>query len=239
MPKTYVFLVFVLLIISCSDTNHNESYQDVQIKNQESVMVEDELKVEAVEEIDEERTFGSIEIAFAEFNFTIYNSSFYEGRMIGNSNKDTVSAYLELGEHLDSATIEIHHGGVHNIDIYQMYENSITIMNEGPHCDLINWKHYHSEWVAIKKHNNYDFTAETYTDSDWQKFIDVDVKELQDAVTVHCGKEWTEHINNIKKYNDYPCGVSMSRIFFKVILTNKQSGKITEKTITFEIPMGC
>jgi len=36
------------------------------------------------------------------------------------------------------------------IKLYQSFENSITIINEGPHCDLVKWKHYNSEWKELK-----------------------------------------------------------------------------------------
>ena len=236
MQKTFYSLSFILLMLSCTETNDNIPYQDVELQSQESTIVEDELKVNSFEE---ERIFGSLEIMFSEFDFTIYNSSFYETRTVSISSQDTVSTYLELGEYLDSATIEIHHDGTHNIEIYQMYENSITIMNEGPHCDLINWKHYHSKWVKIKKYNDYDFVAETYTEEDWDKFLDIEVKELHNAVLEHCGEEWAELVNDIENYNEYPSGISMNKIFFKVVLTNKSSGEKTEQIITIEIAMGC
>ena len=105
MQKTFYSLSFILLMLSCTETNDNIPYQDVELQSQESTIVEDELKVNSFEE---ERIFGSLEIMFSEFDFTIYNSSFYETRTVSISSQDTVSTYLELGEYLDSATIEIH-----------------------------------------------------------------------------------------------------------------------------------
>lgn len=243
MNRQIYFLLLLSILTGCAQKNSENQYQDIEILEQYDIQNPDDTKVLPVKNMEEgyaeERVYGSLEFTFTDFDFTIYNASFYENRIINGINKDTVSTYLELGEYLDSATIEIHHGGVHNIEIYQMHENSISIQNEGPHCDLIDWKHYYSDWVRIKQLNNYDFVAETYTEKDWEIFIDISNEELQNAVLNHCGEEWAEHISEIKNYNDYPSSVSMSRIFFKIVLTHNQTEKITEQIIAIEIPMGC
>ena len=48
-------------------------------------------------------------------------------------------------------------------------------------------------------------------------------------------KFWSKDIKNV---NEYPSGVSMSRIFLKILLTD-ENDSVIEKTIEFEIPMGC
>ena len=115
----------------------------------------------------------------------------------------------------------------------------MTIMDEGPHCDLKEWKHYYSEWKKL----NYDlkenvFISDLYEQEDWDKFIDVNINELKTAVEKECGDYWSVHIKDIKNVYEYPIGVSMSRIFLKILLTD-ENDIITEKTISFEIPMGC
>ena len=62
--------------------------------------------------------------------------------------------------------------------------------------------------------------------------------ELKLAVKNNCQEHWLDLLMNVKDINDYPIGVSMSRIFLKLILTEKN--KVTsEKLIVFNIPMGC
>ncbi len=227
-----------LLITSCSEQmeSQNNSYESVDIIQQESIQAGDSKKDEAFEP---DITSGSITLEFTHFDFTIIHHSIYKDRIIDKQTEDTIQLYLDLGEYLDSAIIEIHHGGLYNIDIYQMYENSLTINNEGPHCDLVDWEHYYSDWVAIKKHNNYDFVAETYTSEDYNRFIDADITEFQAAVLETCGEEWAEHILEVEDFNDYPCSVGMNKIYFKIILTNEETGENIQQIISFEIPMGC
>ena len=236
MRKLTFLMFFFIVMTSCEqqkDIQANQ-YESIEIIDQEIIIAED-IKKEPAPEVEN----GFIKIDYPEFEFTISHQSLYGDGIINKKNKDTTELYLDLGEYIDSAIIEIHHDGIYNIDIYQKHENSLTISNEGPHCDLIDWKHYNSEWIPIKKYNNYDFVAQKYSDEDWQRFIDVDISEIQDAVLEHCGEEWAERVIDIKNYNDYPCSVSMNRILFKIVLTNKETGKSIEQIIVFEVPMGC
>ena len=45
-------------------------------------------------------------------------------------------------------------------------------------------------------------------------------------------------IENIKTVKDYPVGMATSKILLKIIMTDS-GDKVTEKTIKFDIPMGC
>ena len=112
-------------------------------------------------------------------------------------------------------------------------------MNEGPHCDLTEWKHYYSEWKKLNYNvEENSFISDSYKRKDWEKFISVSVNELKKAVEKECGGNWSDLIEDIKSVNEYPCGVSMSRIFLKILLTD-ENDLVSERIISFEIPMGC
>ena len=153
---------------------------------------------------------------------------------------DTTNVYIDLGETVQDKTIRIkHHVDYKSIKIFQKHENSIAIMDEGPYCDLTDWKHYYSSWTPLKSVlKNNQFKTVSYADKDWNKFIKIDIKELKATVKSHCGETWSDLIKHIKSVNEYPSGVSMNRIYIKVILTTLDDIKI-EKIIAFNIPMGC
>ena len=73
-----------------------------------------------------------------------------EDKKLNETQKDTVYLYSELGETIEGQTISISTEQLINLTIEQRYETSVTIMGEGPHCDLIDWKHYDSEWKTLK-----------------------------------------------------------------------------------------
>ena len=189
----------------------------------------------------EERLKRRYTISFDEFSvsFDALDASRTESGLGAQAN-DTITVALDLNETLDKKTIRIkHHVGYRHIEVLQKHENSITIMNEGPHCDLIKWKHFYSSWFPLKSvsYNN-KFKTKSYTEKDWNKFINVDINELKSVVKDYCGEGWSERIKDIKSVNQYPSGVSISKVFFKIIMTDLEGEKI-EKIIAFEIPMGC
>lgn len=156
-----------------------------------------------------------------------------------NIQKDTAKVYLELGDTPEGKKVKIKQSNFKNIEVFQRHENSVTIMNEGPHCDLTEWKHYYSEWKKLDfNYEENSFVSHTYERDDWEKFGSVDINELKRVVAEVCGDYWPEHIKDIQSVHEYPSGVSMSRIFLKIMLTD-ENDRILEKTISFEIPMGC
>jgi len=180
-----------------------------------------------------------IKIRFQEFTLQMDLEAWDEKEELKKIQGNNVRVYLELGETPEGLKVKISDSKFKKIEIFQRHENSVTIMNEGPHCDLIEWKHYYSEWKKIDYNTKENtFVSDSYERQDWEKFIEVDIDELKKAVEKHCGNYWAEHIQNVKNVNEYPSGVSMSRIFFKILLTD-ENDSVTEKTISFEIPMGC
>ncbi|AUP79636.1 SH3 domain-containing protein [Flavivirga eckloniae] len=155
-------------------------------------------------------------------------------------NKDTIDVALELGESIEEKNIRIkHHTDYKDIKVFQRYVNSVSIMNEGPHCDLLDWKSYYSSWVPLKPLKALNqFKTNSYTDDAWGKFKDVDINAFKQAVKTHCGDDWAELVKHVKSINEYPAVVSMSHISLKVVFTTMNDEKI-EKIIVFEIPMGC
>ena len=152
--------------------------------------------------------------------------------------KDTINVSVELGGSPEGKTLIVNNGDYKRVSIFQRYENSITIMNEGPHCDLTEWEHYYSNWQPIHKISSNKFETLSYTEDDWEKFTDISIEALKTEVLEHCGEDWVKYIKNVKTVKDYPAGVGTSRIFLKIMMIDFED-KVTEKIIKFEIPMGC
>ncbi len=159
--------------------------------------------------------------------------------LIFNRTKDTVNVELGLGETIEGNTIKIsHHIDYKKIEVFQKHENSISIMDEGPHCDLTSWKHYHSSWVPLTSLSGNRFKTNTYAPEAQSKFLKVDINEFKAAAKEHCGDDWAKLVKDVKSINEWPSMVAMSTIYLRVVFTNMNDEQI-EKIITFEIPMGC
>jgi hypothetical protein len=145
----------------------------------------------------------------------------------------------DLGETLQGSFISITSKKWDNIQIEQKVETSVTIMDEGPHCDLVNWRHFTTNWTKLKETQKSSFTAITYQNGETTRFPTVEMKKLQKAANKQCGQEWGDLVNKCKSPNDYPCGVGTSRYFIKVIGIDNVTGKKMTREITIRIPMGC
>lgn len=147
--------------------------------------------------------------------------------------------YADLGEEIESTIIKISSEILDKIELEQRVETSITIMDEGPHCDLVDWKHFTSDWKKLKEEKKLTFRVAEYNNGETSKFPVVDMKELVNEANKRCGQRWADLAKAAKSPSDYPCEVSVSRYFIKVIGIDKRTGKKFEQVITIRMPMGC
>lgn len=181
-----------------------------------------------------------VKISFDEFVVIIDSLNAYPLKETHQTEQDTVSMAIELGETPENKIIRVKHlQDYSKIEIFQKHENSITIMDEGPHCDLVNWKHYSSSWKPLKSISKYKkFKTNAYLKKDWNTFIDINLEDLKAAVKNTCGDRWANLIKDAQSISDYPIGISISKIYLRVVMTDLDGDKI-EKIIAFEVPMGC
>jgi len=202
------------------------------------VVVPAEIELE-----EEEETYATsqnaLRLNFDDFELFIDSLEVWEEEeKLEGQQTDTVLVYVELGDTPEGATIIVNQRREGTLNIFQSFENSVTVMAEGPHCDLSEWKHYNTEWEQLTN-NNGRFLMNTLTDEDTEKFIETDMLELGEAVRNQCGDEWAKHALTAESPNDYPCGVGTSRIFLKLEFTAKGTDKPVEQMVSFELPMGC
>ena len=110
-------------------------------------------------------------------------------------------------------------------------------MDEGPHLDLIDWKHYYSEWSELKSLNNNYYRINSYTYEESQKFIEINMEKLKDAVLIYGDDRWYDLVRESTSLTEYPCGVKISKIFIKI--SGEKEQNTLDKLIIFNIPMGC
>ncbi len=180
------------------------------------------------------------DINFQEFSISINRLLVYDPEnKLDKTQGDTVSVYVELGETIEKQIITIISDSLTDIKIEQRFETSVTIMHEGPHCDLTDWKHHYSVWKEIRKIDTCKFIADEYDEKMTEKFPVIEIEALKEAVRKQCGDDWAEHIKNIQSPTEYPSGVSISRHFLRITGRNKHTGQLITKLIVLETPMGC
>ncbi len=167
---------------------------------------------------------------------SIVIDSYYD-YSFNNKGDDTTLVYLELGDSPENNLLIFDSGEAEIVNVYQRYETSVTIMNEGQHLDLVDWLHYTSGWVELEKNDNRSFNSISYSEEEAAKFPDADIEKLKVKAKNIGGEKWAELVKDVKSVNDYPIGVGISKIEFKIEYILKGIKKA--KYIVFEMPLGC
>ena len=222
MKNTIQLLLLFSIALSCT----------IKKENQEHKAVKSDLTTENI--VSNSQSINT-KIQFQDFTIVIDGlEAFNQDGTLKQIQKDTAIVYLEYGESIEGKKISIQ-SKLNDFEIYQRLENSIIVADEGPHCDLTEWKHYNSEWKQIKITEN-GFIANTYTKEEKEKFIPLTEEELLIGVSRYCEDKWVKFIKeNTSGYPSYY--VKPSKLFLKIVQKNKNKEKI--KIISFILPMGC
>ncbi len=236
--KNYLIIIIITLsIIACKEKSENSLKED--LVSSQVVKKHLKSKTDSITHLQLEEPKNTLEIKFDDFSILLDSIGIWDNEnKLKQIQKDTAFVFLELGETIEGKTFKIIPNGFDKIAIYQRHKNSITIMDEGPHCDLLNWKHYYSNWKKLYNKNNI-FITDSYSQDHWEKFVSYTKDELEKTVLEYCGERWHKLLKNLDNPEFSPVGVSMSRIFLKINLINSNTGEKKEETISFEIPMGC
>ncbi len=157
------------------------------------------------------------------------------------SKKLAVLDNLDIGDDIYGREITIVGGDKSaKYRIFERYRTSMTVMGEGPHLDLIDWRHFDSEWIELDQLGQRKFRTLAYEQMDTSKFPRVTNDELVSAVRKRAA-DWpavVELAKTCRNPNDEPCSVSDSSLYFRI---EKRVGDrwTTMGMVEVYIPMGC
>ncbi|MBG6109479.1 hypothetical protein H4V97_002834 [Flavobacterium sp. CG_23.5] len=239
--QNIIIILTITTLCSCnnSSTNKTETNQNGSIVN-DTTNISNQPNNSTIIAKDDEEADTITTIKFNELSISINRLIIYdEERKIDQIQKDTVEIYAELGETIEGQLISISSDQLTNLVIEQRYETSVTIMNEGPHCDLTDWKHFYSDWKQLQVNNTGQFTCDKYSEKENEKFPKISIDDLKQKVKEQCGDEWLKLVEKVKTPTEYPSGVGISRYHLRVTGKRKDNGQTVTKLIVIETPMGC
>lgn len=176
----------------------------------------------------------------AELKFAV-EDLWTENAYLQQIHHDTVYLMLGLVENISGHRflIELIDKNIQVVTVFQRFETSLTLMDEGPHVDLTDWKHYISEWEELPL-EDLQFSSAVYDERHYQQFPQVTPQEILQAVDqrVKSNERWTSLARKCQDPLSYPCGVSISRYFLKIRFRDAQAHTF-DKIVVFEVPMGC
>lgn len=194
----------------------------------------EQIRTFPADEVVEVDTVTSIK--FEEFTLEVIPFANYdEDHLLDKIQHDSVIVWGEVGATIEGAIIKVNgYEQLKDLKIEQRYETSVTIMDEGPHCDLLDWKHYDSPWITLRPIDEGLYKGVEYTMKEHEKFPKVTAAELKAAVEKHCGEAWSKQVSHPQKY---PAGVGISTYFLKI--SGIKDGKPFIKNIIIDSPLGC
>lgn len=230
MKSLLVLTLVSACLVACSTSTDKTAPQTTAMKEGHAEVTP---RPAAGQEIETD-TF--VEIKFDEFSIVIsrFVADDEEG-LLDKTWQDSVFIWGTLAESIEGQTIKFNgYEKLEDLKVEQCYETSVTIMDEGPHCDLLDWKHYTSPWKTLRQTEAGLFRCLSYTLKEHEKFPEVSTAELKEAVKEHCGEEWSEVV---KHPLEYPAGVGISTYFLRI--SGEKDGASFVKIIAIYSPMGC
>lgn len=169
------------------------------------------------------------------------NHPAFNHRTLKLSDKPVVVEYLDIEEDVDADEITIVGGDESTrFRISERYRTSVTVMGEGPHLDLVNWRHFDSEWMPLEQLTQRKFRTLAGERMNVEKFPASTKEELVAAARKAAG-DWPEAIDLAKTCpgpNEAPCAVGVSSVYFKIeMLVGEEWTKVG--VVEVMIPMGC
>lgn len=160
-------------------------------------------------------------------------------RLFKNISRRPVGIDLDLGESIENQLIILNGTNPKaEFKIEQRFETSLTVMDEGPHLDLTDWKHYRSEWKEISKLEDNKFLTLKLSESDSSRFPAVTMRDVRREVARVSGGKWSRLVRQARTINDYPLGVGVSKVSLRIKVREGGQWKAI-KRLDFTIPMGC
>lgn len=239
MKNPFLVLPFIILTACGSNDNQQELIAENITEGLDTAAIADSvISIAAPTNLEKMAEDGAL-FQFHGFQLLVDTLEVWsESRLFDCQDSDTTWVSLGLGYGIADRTIQFYGEQLTDFSIQQSYETSVTVMNEGPHCDLYNWKHYQSDWKDLALNESKIQTLK-YQEKEWEVFIPVEMDELIEEVRKNCGDEWAEHASQATSPTDYPCGVSVSAIYLKIQYTRPGFDALTTKYLAFDVPMGC
>ena len=157
-----------------------------------------------------------------------------------HKNRPTV-VDLDLSESFDGQEVALNFRDYPPTEyrILQRYRTSMSISAEGPHADLVDWRHYDSPWVELKSIGPKRFRTLASEEMDWNRFpATTNAEIVKEVRRGGMEKEWVELVKSCNGPNDGACMVSISSIYLRI--QKQVGGNWTDiGSVEFQVPMGC
>lgn len=148
---------------------------------------------------------------------------------------------LNLAENIDNQEVTLNFPDNSEYRMFQRYRTSMSISVEGPHLDLVEWRHFDSPWTSLNALGPKRFRTLATDQMDGSKFPPTTKAEIMKEVRRQVGEDWPEVlelVNGCSGPNDGACLVLISSIYLR-IEKKVRNQWVDVGHVEIRIPMGC
>jgi hypothetical protein len=148
---------------------------------------------------------------------------------------------LELAEDINDQEVALNFRDNSEYRMFQRYRTSMSISAEGPHLDLVEWRHFDSLWTSLETLGPKRFRTLATDQMEESKFPSTTKAENMEEVRRRVGEEWPavlELVEDCHGPNDSACLVSISSIYLRVQKKVRDQW-VNVGLVAIRIPMGC
>jgi hypothetical protein len=148
---------------------------------------------------------------------------------------------LDLAESIDSQKVTLNFRDDNKYRILQRYRTSMSVSVEGPHLDLLDWRHFDSPWISLKAVSSKRFRTLATKQMESTRFPATTNEEIVADVRKRVGADWPDALEFAKSCdgpNSGACFVAISSIYLR-IQKRVRAGWDDVGLVEFRFPMGC
>lgn len=152
--------------------------------------------------------------------------------------KVRITIPLEMQDQIANANLIIVANKNDKIRASVQLETSMSIQDEGPHLDLLDWKHCTSDWLMLDNTATHQFKLPDFENTPLDCFPEVTLAEIKQAVLQHDGQEWIALFDrdSFNKEMNLLIGISAARIKIEEMIEGKW---VVVTIVNLNIPIGC
>ena len=123
------------------------------------------------------------------------------------------------------------------VKVEQRHETSLTIQDEGPHLDLVDWKHHVSDWVELPGEVGGAFRSLPISAEDSSRFPHVEMSSVLAEIGLR-DPRWLDVVKGAKSIREYPFSVGVTEVSFRILA--RLGGKWEPvHVVRLRLPTGC
>lgn len=165
--------------------------------------------------------------------------------------KNEVTKILDLGDEWSGILELIGLSQEDKVRVFVTVETSMCILDEGPHVDLLDWKHYRSQSTELLREkpattgttssapHRYAFSRSVFLEHAFPFTSKTEFLSKVRAATKNSEKAkiWNDLAKKCEAPQSYPCSVSVSTVWLKVFPGESYQGKPLVDVV-LHVPMG-